>query len=114
MRHLLYILFLCLLAGGVRADTLHVFDLGFTTLYIQIADEVDNDAMIASGSEKVGNLYIDRIPRFDTLWVECEEMYMAVPIEYDVSIVVQWADVDGSGISDISDLVYLIDFMFGD
>lgn len=113
MRHLIYILFLCL-AGGVKADTLHVVDLGFTTVYVQIADVVDDAAMIASGSQRIWNLYIDRIVRFDTLWVECEGMYMAVPIEYDVSIVVYWPDVDGTGISDISDLVFLIDYMFGD
>ena len=113
MKHLLYILILCL-PLGVSADTLHVTDLGFTTLYTQIADHVDDSSMIASGSQRVGNLYIDRITRTDTLWVECDGMYMAVPIEYDISIVVQRFDLDQSGTVDISDLMEIIDYMFGD
>ena len=112
MKRLLYILILCL-PLGVEADTLHVTDLGFTTVYVQIADQVDDSSMIASGSQRVGNLYIDRVTRTDTLWVECDGMYMAVPIEYDISIVVQRFDLDQSGTVDISDLMEIIDYMFG-
>ncbi len=108
-----YVFFICLLPWGVKADTLHVVDLGFTTVYVQIADEVDDSAMIASGSQRVGNLYIDRIARTDTFWVGCDGMYMALPIEYDISIVVQWPDLDGTGIVDISDLLKIVDYMFG-
>lgn len=112
MKRLIYIVILCL-AVSVRADTLHVVDLGFTTVYVQIADAVDDSAMIASGSQKIGNLYIDRIIRSDTLWVGCDGMYMAVPIEYDISIVMQWPDLNGSGINDISDLMKIVIYMFG-
>ena len=108
-----YLLYTCLLPLSAGADTLHVVDLGFTTVYVQIADEVDDEGMIASGSLRVGNLYIDRIARIDTFWVGCGEMYLAVPIEYDISIVVQWPDLDGTGIVDISDLMKIVDYMFG-
>ena len=110
MKRLIYIL-IYLLPVGVEADSLYVADLGFTTVYVQIVDHVDDSAM--AGSQRIGNLYIDRITRTDTLWVGCDDMYMAVPIEFDISIVVERPDVDGSGVKDISDLMMLIDYMFG-
>ena len=114
MRQLLYIL--CLLPLGVRADTLHIVDLGFTTLYVQVLDVVDDSAMIANGWEKRGNAYVDKIVHSDgdTFWVGCgDDMYMAVPVEYDILMVVQKYDHNGSGVTDISDLMMMIDYYFG-
>ena len=98
---------------------------------IQIVDMVDTPTMIASGSERTGNVYEDRIMYVDsTCYCNTYEYQVhdstgwhgvdstacmllgRVPVSYGVTIVVGKHDVDGSGVADISDLVAIIEYMF--
>ncbi len=119
MKTIITLLVLLPLPLGVRGDTLHTVEFWDTEVHVQVVNTIDS-SMVAN-SERVGNLYIDRISRTDSvLFWYCTETCdddttwscMAFPIVHNIVVVQFLPDLNGDGVSDISDLMWHIDYMF--
>jgi len=109
---------------GVKSeDTLHIINFWDVDVYVQEVNTIDSS--VVANTERTGNLYIDRIARTDTstawfCWEYAESvepfdtltMCMGFPVDHDIVVINHKPDVNGSGVVDISDLVWLIDYMF--
>lgn len=121
-----------ILFGNVKGDTLHTIELNNISVHVQRVNTIvfDDSTMYVNEFGRVGNLYICTIERVSVepdgycielelqrqdstgWWYGLDTTICRPPPMFDIVIIEHVPDVNGTDDADISDLIWLIDYMF--